>query len=825
MSQIQVTGEAKIRNLEGVLTGTSGVVNSLAINVPNGIPQLDGSGKILVNQLPNSVMEYKGSWNAATNTPTLANGTGNAGDVYLCEVAGTVNFGAGPIAFFVGDQVVYSGSIWQRASGATGTVTSVAVTESGDALTITGSPITTSGTINIGFAGTSGQYINGTGNLTTFPSLADFVTLSTTQTITGTKTFNEAIRNESGLLLKNGVISGLSGYTSLGGNISNGLVVQLSGSTNQQNLLFQTGGAYSYTFPASNGTLALTSDLSSYVPTSRQLTINGTTYDLSANRSWTISTGITGSGTAGEVAYFNGTTSLTSEGSFNYDASTNRLGVNTSVPNATIGANANTDGGYSLLLKNGNANYNSIGFSTDSTYGNMITADRVGAASSRNLTLYNYAGYISLTEAGNLGVGILTPNTGVDIYNSTTSQLWLHNAATGVTSNDGVRLALFNNKNANLRNLDGAFSITAEGDFSIITIGAENLRVNSANGYVGIGNPATLPTMLTVNGGATITGLTTGQILFPTSGGTLSGSSNLFWNNSNTELSIGTSTSANRRLTIFSSSDANHLSLISNVPAITFSSNSSYTYYAGIGMATANNNFITGAVAGDLVLGTFNTNNIWFINNNTNTTRMRLDSDGGGTFSGFVSASGPKSQIRVNGNSVGCGISLTHTIVGANRRNWGIFTEENVDGDFVIERSTTSGGTPNTPVLSLSRDGAATFSSLGTGTVNATSGTLSTVSDMNLKDEDGFIDNALQKVLNLKPRYFYWKEETGLPTDLRQLGFYAQEVNEALGEEAANTPKTENDKWGIYDRGMIAFLTAAIQEQQLQIEELKTKIK
>jgi hypothetical protein len=69
----------------------------------------------------------------------------------------------------------------------------VAVTESGDALTITGSPITTSGTINIGFAGTSGQYINGAGDLTTFPSLADFVTLSTAQTITGAKTFTGVV--------------------------------------------------------------------------------------------------------------------------------------------------------------------------------------------------------------------------------------------------------------------------------------------------------------------------------------------------------------------------------------------------------------------------------------------------------------------------------------------------------------------------------------------------------------------------------------------------------------------------------------------------------
>jgi len=177
-NQIVISSGAKVRNLSGVLTGTAGVVDALGINVPSGIPQLDGSGKILVSQLPNSVMEYKGTWNAATNTPTLVNGTGNQGDVYLCNVAGTVNFGAGAITFAVGDQAIYSGTIWQKAGGSTGTVTSVAITETGDALTITGSPITTSGTINIGFAGVSGQYVNGAGGLTTFPTLLSSVGLS-----------------------------------------------------------------------------------------------------------------------------------------------------------------------------------------------------------------------------------------------------------------------------------------------------------------------------------------------------------------------------------------------------------------------------------------------------------------------------------------------------------------------------------------------------------------------------------------------------------------------------------------------------------------------
>jgi hypothetical protein len=50
-----------------------------------------------------------------------------------------------------------------------------------------------------------------------------------------------------------------------------------------------------YTLPDASGTLALTSDipsLSGYVPTNRTLTINGTSYDLSADRSWSIVAGL-----------------------------------------------------------------------------------------------------------------------------------------------------------------------------------------------------------------------------------------------------------------------------------------------------------------------------------------------------------------------------------------------------------------------------------------------------------------------------------------------------------------------------------------------------
>jgi len=138
--------------------------------VSNGYASLDSGGKVPISQLPSSIMEYKGTWNAATNTPTLANGTGDTGDVYICNVAGTVNFGAGPLTFAVGDYVIYSGSIWQRSSGAVGTVTSVALTVGGDAISVSGSPLTTSGTLALAFSGTTSQYIRGNGTLANFPT-------------------------------------------------------------------------------------------------------------------------------------------------------------------------------------------------------------------------------------------------------------------------------------------------------------------------------------------------------------------------------------------------------------------------------------------------------------------------------------------------------------------------------------------------------------------------------------------------------------------------------------------------------------------------------
>lgn len=81
----------------------------------NGVATLDGAGKVPVSQLPNSIMEYQGTWNASTNSPSLADGVGNTGDVYRVSVAGSQDLGSGSISYGIGDYVIYNGSIWEKA--------------------------------------------------------------------------------------------------------------------------------------------------------------------------------------------------------------------------------------------------------------------------------------------------------------------------------------------------------------------------------------------------------------------------------------------------------------------------------------------------------------------------------------------------------------------------------------------------------------------------------------------------------------------------------------------------------------------------------------
>jgi hypothetical protein len=79
-----------------------------------GVVPLNASTKIDPIYLPAGGINFLGIWNAANNSPTLADGVGNVGDEYIVGVAGTQDLGSGNITFAVGDFVLYtSGNVWE----------------------------------------------------------------------------------------------------------------------------------------------------------------------------------------------------------------------------------------------------------------------------------------------------------------------------------------------------------------------------------------------------------------------------------------------------------------------------------------------------------------------------------------------------------------------------------------------------------------------------------------------------------------------------------------------------------------------------------------
>ena len=163
----------------------------------NGYASLDSGGKVPVAQLPNSIMEYQGTWNASTNSPTLADGTGSTGDVYRVGTAGSANLGSGSISFVVGDYCTYNGTIWQKAD-TTDAVSSVAG-KTGD-VTLLVSDITAStslalgvGTVELGHATDTTLSRSAAGVLAV--EGVDVVTTSATQTLTNKTATNPTITN------------------------------------------------------------------------------------------------------------------------------------------------------------------------------------------------------------------------------------------------------------------------------------------------------------------------------------------------------------------------------------------------------------------------------------------------------------------------------------------------------------------------------------------------------------------------------------------------------------------------------------------------------
>ena len=91
-------------------------LSGLSKNVANGVAGLDASGQISVDVLPDGLgsgLTYKGTWDASTNTPTLASSTGTSGDMYIVSVSGATALN-GITSWNVHDWVIFNGTVWTK---------------------------------------------------------------------------------------------------------------------------------------------------------------------------------------------------------------------------------------------------------------------------------------------------------------------------------------------------------------------------------------------------------------------------------------------------------------------------------------------------------------------------------------------------------------------------------------------------------------------------------------------------------------------------------------------------------------------------------------
>jgi len=215
-----------ITNGGGTSQSVLDTLASLQTQINNLIPSQTGnSGKFLTTNgtalswaSVAGGLSYQGTWNASTNTPTLASSTGTNGYYYIVATAGSTNLN-GITDWQVGDWLLFNGSVWQKIDQSetlqfvTSTDTSVTVTTTGSTadLAVYSSPRLISQVRNeTGATLTKGTvvYINGaSGNKATVTKALASGDTTSAQTIG--LIFADISNNNNGYAILAGDIAGL----------------------------------------------------------------------------------------------------------------------------------------------------------------------------------------------------------------------------------------------------------------------------------------------------------------------------------------------------------------------------------------------------------------------------------------------------------------------------------------------------------------------------------------------------------------------------------------------------------------------------------------
>jgi len=242
-----------ITNGGGTSQSVLDTLASLQTQITNLIPSQTGnSGKYLTTNGTalswSSVaggLSYQGTWNASTNTPTLASSTGVNGYYYIVSTAGSTNLN-GITDWQIGDWLLFNGTVWQKIDQSD-LIQSITSADGSIVVTTTGS------TVDLAVSQTSPasvlveQVRNSTGATLT-KGTAVYISGATGQlpTVTKAQANNDTNSAQTLGLITADISNNSNGYVTIIGLISN------------LNTSAYTDGAQLYLSPTTAGTLTAT---------------------------------------------------------------------------------------------------------------------------------------------------------------------------------------------------------------------------------------------------------------------------------------------------------------------------------------------------------------------------------------------------------------------------------------------------------------------------------------------------------------------------------------------------------------------------------------